>query len=453
MGASLTASFRDPGRSAEGSRAGRLKEGPLIKAYSQPQELGKYRKTFGATGKYDSVRRLWEDQVTGLFLRPHLSDLVEEKKRRGKGLRILDLGCGAGDGLDLIRAIPRNRCTGLDGLRPALVTEGLLEEYVGVDINDDLIGPALEHHAGNGKVSFVRADLSEGLPAEIVSEHDPFDLYFSSYAMLSHFRDEQCARLLACVSRHAEGHALFVGDWLGHYSYEWQHFWREPAEPDHFLDYRMSYLYEPGEREGLDIPVLPLRLMTRDAILGIVREASGETGAHLRPLTIFDRSILAGRHADTREYNPNCPQLRSAVNSLFENDVRTDLERLLVDYVPREGFGRLNRFFEGFFAASDRLVTCTMELLRGEAPSSEALSSITMPGSQGMDESLQTLRAVVDGVGRFDCGDARANLIEPMLGYALRRLEMDLQQGIGAGHSIGAIIDIRRDGDGCPRSR
>ena len=435
------------GEAAEGSRAARPQESPQIKAYSQPLELGRCRKTSGTTGKYDSVRRLWEDQVTGLFLRPHLSDLVEENRRRGRGLRILDLGCGSGDGLDLIRAIPRERCSGSDAHQPALVTDELLDKYVGVDINDDLLGQALEHHAEDRRVSFVRADLSEGLPAEILSDHEPFDLYFSSYAMLSHFHDESCTRILADVCGHARGHALFVGDWLGQYSYEWQDLWREPAEPDQFIEYRMSYLYEPAQRVGLDIPVFPLRLMTREAILGIVQRASRDTGARLRPLTIFDRSILTGRHTDTREYNSNCPRLRGAVNFLFERDARTDLERLLVKYEPREGFGRLNRFFEGMFAASNRLVMCTLEALRGGDSSGWALESMARPGSRGLRQSIQALRTAIEEADRFDRGDVRANLIEPLLGYALRRLEMDLQQGIGAGHSIGAVIDIRNEGE------
>ena len=415
------------------------------RAYSQPLRMGKCLKAPGATGKYDDVRRLWEDRITGHFLRPHLKGLVEEKKRRGKGLRILDLGCGAGDGLDLIRGVPGDECAGVDGPWPMLVTDEWLEEYVGIDINEDLLGQALEWHAGNRKARFVRADLSDGLPGQIISEHDPFDLYFSSYAMLSHFRDEQCVRILADICGHAEGHALFVGDWLGHYSYEWQDLWREPAGPDYFMDYRMSYLYAPSERHSVDIPMFPLRLMTRDAILDVVRRASEATGADVRPLAIFDRSILTGRHTDTLEYNRSCPQLRSAVNSLFDGKARTDLKRLLVEYVPREGFDQLNRFFEDFFAASNRLITCTMGLLRGDDSSSETSASVAFARNECLHQSMQALRSVIGGLRSFDCGDARASLIEPMLGYALQHLEIELQPGIGAGHSIGAVLDIKTE--------
>jgi hypothetical protein len=41
-------------------------------------------------------------------------------------------------------------------------------------------------------------------------------------------------------------------------------------------------------------------------------------------------------------------------------------------------------------------------------------------------------------------GDARANIIEPSLGYALRELEMRLQRGIGCGHGLVAILELER---------
>ena len=41
------------------------------KAYTQAHSTGKYEKASGLTGKYDNVRRFWEDQNTAIFLRPH----------------------------------------------------------------------------------------------------------------------------------------------------------------------------------------------------------------------------------------------------------------------------------------------------------------------------------------------------------------------------------------------
>ena len=64
-------------------------------AYSQAAGTGRYDRSTGLLGKYDNVRRFWEDQVTGIFLRPALNQVVERKKQRLERLGILDLGCGS----------------------------------------------------------------------------------------------------------------------------------------------------------------------------------------------------------------------------------------------------------------------------------------------------------------------------------------------------------------------
>jgi hypothetical protein len=56
-------------------------------AYTQAASTGQYERVSGLNGKYDNVRRFWEDQVTGIFLRPALNDVVE---KRGSGCS----GCG-----------------------------------------------------------------------------------------------------------------------------------------------------------------------------------------------------------------------------------------------------------------------------------------------------------------------------------------------------------------------
>jgi hypothetical protein len=41
-------------------------------------------------------------------------------------------------------------------------------------------------------------------------------------------------------------------------------------------------------------------------------------------------------------------------------------------------------------------------------------------------------------------GEPRANIIEPQLGYALRSLEINMQQGIGCGHGLVAFLKITK---------
>jgi hypothetical protein len=167
----------------------------------------------------------------------------------------------------------------------------------------------------------------------------------------------------------------------------------------------------------------------------------------IKPLVFFDRSIFTGRHLDTGDYNKNCPKLRGLVNALFESYVRTDLEKLLVDYVPRPGFDHQNNFFEMFFMACNVLVKYTMHLL-GEYDCDTGELCGVMDTSpfypEPLKEALETMRKIVEGVGWLKWGDVRANVIEPVLGFSLRKLEMELQPGTGMGHGLVGIFEIRK---------
>ena len=416
------------------------------KAYSQAFQTGKYDKVSGLSGKYDNVRRFWEDQVTGIFIRPYLNNVVERKRQRLERIRILDLGCGSGDGIDLIMGVT-TKDPGIYEYVTSAITEDMLKEYVGLDINRDLLQQAQEYYGGNAKMRFIEGDLSEGLPADIMKDQPPFDFYFNSFGTLSHFNTEQCVKVIKDICRHAPDYALFMGDWLGRYSYEWQDLWHHPADQEYFMDYRISYIYPEEERDKADIDSFPLKLMTRDEIMTIIERASLESGIEIKPLVLFDRSIFIGRHMETGDYNKNCPKLRSAVNSLFENYVRTDLESLFVDYVPRPGFDHLNNFFEFFFMSCNALVQYTISLLSEYDSETQNLMAAPevhtfYPGP--LKEAMHSMRRVIEGVGWLRWGDVRANVIEQHLGYSLRKLEMDLQQGNGVGHGLVGVFEIRK---------
>jgi len=74
-------------------------------AYTQAFQTGKYEKASGLLGKYDNVRRFWEDQVTGYSVRPALNNLVERKRHHLERIRVIDLGCGGGDGYDQLMGV------------------------------------------------------------------------------------------------------------------------------------------------------------------------------------------------------------------------------------------------------------------------------------------------------------------------------------------------------------
>ena len=415
------------------------------KAYTQAATTGKYDKASGLLGKYDNARRFWEDQLTGLFLRPALNDMVNRKTKDLGRIRILDLGCGNGDGYDLIRGVT-TKDPGIYEYTTGAITDDRLQAYVGVDINSELLSQAENSYGSNPKMRFMRQDLSNGL-TESMFALEPFDLYFSSYGTWSHLHDEQAVKLVADIARHAPDRALLVGDWLGRWSYEWQDLWDAPMDEEYFMDYRISYIYPQEERDQVDVASFPLRLMCQDEIQKIIAAAEKMSGCRILPIKYFDRSLLVGRHLETGDYNANCPPLRFSINSLFEGYTRTDLENLIVDYIPRQGYGHLNNFFESFFMATNTLVQATIELLAGYDADPKKLTAVPQIQPfypEPLKEALSSMKRVIEGVGWLPWGDVRANVIEPHLGYSLRKLEMELQTGIGVGHSLCGIFEIRK---------
>jgi hypothetical protein len=150
---------------------------------------------------------------------------------------------------------------------------------------------------------------------------------------------------------------------------------------------------------------------------------------------------------DTGDYNGNCPKMRLPVNSLFEGYCRTELKSLLIDYVPRQGFDYLNNFFEMFFMCTNTLVKYTIALLSAYDRETEQFRSVSeiMPFyPEPLKMAMETMRRVIQGIGWVSFGDVRANVIEPILGYSLRQLEMDLQPGMGVGHGLIGIFEIRK---------
>jgi SAM-dependent methyltransferase len=410
-----------------------------VKAYSQAASSGRYEKSSGLCGKYDNVRRFWEDQLTGIFLRPVLNELADYKSKHLERLRILDMGCGSGDGFELLMGVTA-KDPGLYEYIHQTITADMLQEYLGVDINDTLLGQARGSYGRNPKMRFEKMDLSRGLPFSD-EEEKPFDIYLTSYGTMSHFHDVEAVRLLVDICRHAPSRAIFIGDWLGRYSHEWQDLWHVSPDEEFFMDYRISYIYPPEERHREDIPVFPLRLMTRREVMRIIERAMAESGVTIRPVSFFDRSILVGRHLATGEYNHNCKDLRLPINSLFEGYVRTDLEQLLTDYVPRQGFDHLNTFFESFFMSCNTLIDHTIAMLAGHARG-ELDTRVEPFYPEPLQEAIRTMRLVVETAGKLQYGDPRANIIETHLGYSLRKLEMEMQTGSGVGHGLVGIFEI-----------
>jgi SAM-dependent methyltransferase len=409
--------------------------------YREAASTGMYDKVTGLLGKYDNVRRYWEDEVTRLCIRTYIEELMARKEHSLERLRILDLGCGSGDGFELLYDVKAKERSLIDH-DVTLIAQESLGVYRGVDISEPLLEQAREVHGNNGKMKFELGDFSTGLP--LSSGEKPYDIYFTSYGTLSHLKDAELVELLAEIARHGSEDAILVCDWLGRYSYEWQDLWQKEEEPDYTMDYVVSYIYPEEDRGDKELDHLILRLMSPREVETLVGEASAKSGIDIRLVKMFDRSVLVGRHMDTGDYNRHCQPLRSAVNSLFETNVRTDLNTLIADYDPLEGFNEINAFQEQYQMGWNALVKYAIALLYHYGSHSKENEIPEIPDSYPLivREMMEYIGNIIESCHWIKVGDTRANIIEPQLGYALREMELRSQQGLGCGHGLVGVYKI-----------
>jgi hypothetical protein len=83
----------------------------------------------GLFGKKDNVRKYWEDVSIKLSIRPAIEQVLGCKDK----IRIVDLGCGSGEGVELLTHIPPT--TPVKTVhKEFVITEENIEIYKGVDI-------------------------------------------------------------------------------------------------------------------------------------------------------------------------------------------------------------------------------------------------------------------------------------------------------------------------------
>jgi len=414
-------------------------DAPELSAYTQAVDSGQYVRATGLAGKYDNVRTRWEDEITRMHLRPLLESLVARRLREGKQLRILDLGCGSGDGFELLMQTSRVDA-GIREHEVRVISPRSLGLYKGIDINEQLLAQARQRHGTPSSVQRLETgDIRHGLP---VAEGDsPYDVYFMSFGTLSHLSDEQAVRLLADIGKHADDGALLLCDWLGRFAYEWRDLWDDGLGREQWMDYRISYIHPPGVRASRKVDSFALRLMSSREIRALIARAQGEADVALREKVIFDRSLFVGRHMDTGDYNPDCVPLRARVNRLHEPYHRTDLDSLCFEIRPREGFDGPSGVHERLNASWNFLVRFVQDLLREPAMSPTPAPA---PGHGHLAGAMEAMRAAVEASRSLEMDDPRANLIEPQLGYALRDLEIAIQTGEGCGHGIVGIFEVQK---------
>jgi len=385
------------------------------------------------SGKHDNVRIFWEDQIRRRFLRPHLA---RRTATRARPLRVLDLGCGSGQGFALLTQIER------DPRSLALHHEWILREddveYVGADLSEAMVAKGRENYRHRDNVFFFQADLNDGLGA--LKREQPFDLYFSSYGSYSHLTRAKMTRLLADIAEHAEPGALVVLDFNGRYSIEWPGFWDARSEAEKIRDYTMNYLYLGDTAAMARADHFPLRFWTGDEVPRLAAAAASRSGRPIAALELMDCSLLVGRHVDTAQYHPGLKPLRSKVNSLHQDFVRTDLDQLLLDPGLAGDHPIVTPVLARLIHGWNALVDFTRRRIERAVRFSDLPEWPTYPPE--LQFAIVGMDRLIADASWIQNGDARANLIEPQLAYLLRSLEIGLQRGIGSGHGLIAILEV-----------
>lgn len=386
----------------------------------------------GLWGKFDHVRRSWENQVTRFAAHPAIDRLREHLDHRP--LRVLDLGCGSGEGWDLLTSIPHS------AKRQVLLEPGDLAIYHGVDLSPAMVEEARQRFAGERRARFDVLDLCAA--ERFLATEAPFDVHYSCYASLAHLADVDLGRLVGAVLGSQPGPLALVVDVYGRYSPEWPARWSEVGG---LHPYNMLWVYPPAERAAhrAEFADYRVRYWGGAELAAFLQEAVATAGRRAR-ITLTDRSLLVGRHLDTGEFNPQAKPLRRAVNGLFEFNRRTPAEDLLCDPLPRCTDAAVADFHARYIEAWNAAVHWFDRLLDGDRESAASGARLIEAGilPRELAPGLTALVAQRDAHTWMTPGDPVGNLLQPQFGLFLRQLEFASQRGLGCGHGLIAVVEV-----------
>ena len=337
----------------------------------------------------DWVKRRWEE--------PQLIALLDRAVRAagtppaGPGtapdpLRVLDVGCGTGVVLDLLR-----RTAALQGPdAPEL-------RYLGVDLDPALLAVAGQRLASDD-ARFVQGDIRDGIPDA------PHQLYLSSGVPFSHLTREELQDAVTAALAAGRGTGtttVLVIDVLGRYSLEWTSRWDRTR-----WEYAMSFFASDREAGATSMSTYGGSELSE-----LIEAAARDAGRTLTRTEPVDRSIAVGRHTATGDYTPGLRDLRQLVNDLADPLVLVDLDALMLHELELPPAPEpVERFLASFTARWEGLLASA----RGEA--------VHLPPKRVAAE------------------------LQPRLAEDLLAMEHAAQPGLGVGHSLTALVVAAPDG-------
>lgn len=406
-----------------------------VEFYEHAVAMGYYGPDLGGlAGKKDYVRKFWEDIVIKIALQPALVRRMSERKT----VRIVDLGCGSGEGIQLLGHVPMPNA--LRSAERAFVLDMAdIADYVGLDLSPAMVEQGRCNYERFPQVRFRQADLSRGFP---LRGEPGFDVYFSSYASLSHLKPAAFARLIDEIAAHAPAGAILVLDMMGRYSPEWPAYWH--GDGPRMLSYDMSYLPDPASTGATTPQTYDVCYWTGDALRREVEQCAVRNRRPMALAALRDRSILIGRHMGTGRFNGHPQSLRVGVNRLFHRDYRGESRDLIADLdylrpanaASLEAYARIMQYHDQWTT-----IVGLVEALRGGR---DADVKFMLESSAGLlAEEMRMLAWLYRNADRFSVVDFWASVMGPQVACVLRNLEMALPDGLGCGHGLLGIVEFQ----------
>ena len=387
----------------------------------------------GLYGKKDNVRKYWEDVFIKLSIRPALEHILQQKEK----IRVLDLGCGGGEGIELLTHIPPH-----DPLttrhKDFLLTKADLELYKGIDISPAMINQGKENYPNYPQIQFLQADLGKGFPC---TTDAPYDIYFSSYSSLSHLTYQELQQLTRQIFTHVGERGYMVFDLHGRFSPQWPKYWGASCQRQ--LPYNMAYLLPPDEQVPENFDWFNLTYWSGEELIQLIESTARATHRTAQILTIQDRSILVGRHMDTCIFKPERHYFRRQVNRLFDLDYRGELNKLDADLdylndvkdIHPQAWQRIVEYGRQW-----QKVVCMVQLLMSSK--NAEVKKFIESQTELIAEELKMLAWLYRNAERFPVVDFWASIMGPQVACVLRNLELNLPRGLGCGHGLFCLVEI-----------
>lgn len=386
----------------------------------------------GLVGKKDHVRKYWEDIATKLTIRNSIEKLLTKRKN----IRIVDLGCGSGEGFELLTHIPISEHPYSSTQHFALTPEQI-SSYLGVDISHSMVQQGRKNYESLNNVKFEQVDLNKGF--QLIDEQ-PFDIYFSSYASFSYLTPGKLRQLAEEIFNHAEPGSVIVFDLLGKYSLEWPKYWNDTKE---MLPYNMAYLMPIEARNKETIHWHDVCYWEPSALFSMLYAVAEKIGTKIQIVKCVDRSVFVGRHMETGLFGAPCLDYRLKVNHLFDHDHRVYIKDLSIDLDWYAEIGKTRpEVWERLLNYKDKwnyVIRFVDALINGD---DKLVSQLIETTSPDVSNELKFLAWLYRNAHRFPVVDFWANIMGPQIAMILRNIEMSLEPALGCGHGLLCVIEV-----------